>query len=96
MERFVEGVDRRQVTLLPPCLDDHVTEEDPIRVVEPFVDELDLGAFRLRGRGARGDGAPLLHPTTMLKLYLYGYLNRDAAGHALGARGRAGRHAAPA
>ena len=49
MERLVEGVDRRQVTLLPPCLDDYVTEENPVRVVEVFVDELDLGTLGFAG-----------------------------------------------
>ena len=44
MKRFVEGADRRQVTPLPPCLDDHVAEDNPVRVVEAFVGELDLGA----------------------------------------------------
>ena len=49
MKRFVEGADRRQVTLLPPCLDDYVAEENPVRVVEVFVNELDLGALGFAG-----------------------------------------------
>ena len=76
MKRFVEGADRRQVTLLPPCLDDYVTEENPVRVVEAFVDELDLGALGFEGVVPEVTGRPSYHPATMLKLYLYGYLNR--------------------
>ena len=76
MKRFVEGMDRRQVTLLPPCLDDYVTEENPVRVVEVFVDELDLGALGFAGVVPEVTGRPSYHPATMLKLYLYGYLNR--------------------
>ena len=58
MQRFVEGVDRRQVTLLPPCLDDCVTEENPVRVVEAFVDELDLGALGFAGVVPEVTGRP--------------------------------------
>ena len=76
MKRFVEGADRRQVTLLPPCLDDYATEENPVRVVEVFVDELDLGALGFAGVVPEVTGRPSYHPATMLKLYLYGYLNR--------------------
>ncbi|UZO95013.1 Transposase (plasmid) [Roseomonas mucosa] len=76
MKRFVEGADRRQVTLLPPCLDDYVAEENPVRVVEVFVNELDLGALGFAGVVPEVTGRPSYHPATMLKLYLYGYLNR--------------------
>ena len=76
MKRFVEAADRRQVTLLPPCLDDYVMEENPVRVVEAFVDELDLGALGFAGVVPEVTGRPSYHPATMLKLYLYGYLNR--------------------
>jgi transposase len=76
MKRFVEGADRRQVTLLPPCLDDYVTEDNPVRVVEVFIDELDLGALGFEGVVPEATGRPSYHPSTMLKLYLYGYLNR--------------------
>lgn len=76
MKRFVEGADRRQVTLLPPCLDDYVAEDNPVRVVEVFIDELDLGALGFEGVVPEATGRPSYHPSTMLKLYLYGYLNR--------------------
>ncbi len=75
MSRFVEGVDRRQPMLLPECLDDYVAAENPVRVVDVFVDELDL-----RGLGfevtAAATGRPGYHPATLLKLYVYGYLNK--------------------
>ena len=47
MKRFIEGEDRRQVTLLPECLDDYIGEDNPVRVVDVFVDELNLGALGL-------------------------------------------------
>lgn len=75
MGRFVEGEDRRQPVLLPSCLDDYVGEENPARVIDVFVDELDL-----RGLGFEivpaATGRPAYHPATLLKLYIYGYLNR--------------------
>jgi transposase len=76
MKRFVEGADRRQVTLLPPCLDDYVTEDNPVRVVEVFIEELDLGVLDFDGVVPEVTGRPAYHPSTMLKLTLYGYLNR--------------------
>jgi transposase len=76
MKRFVEGEDRRQSLLLPDSLDDYVTEDNPVRVVEVFIDELDLGALGFAGVAPASTGRPAYHPATMLKLYLYGYLNR--------------------
>ena len=75
MSRFVEGEDRRQPTLLPSCLDDYVGEENPARVIDVFVDELDLGALGFEVTPA-ATGRPAYHPATLLKLYVYGYLNR--------------------
>jgi transposase len=74
--RFVEGEDRRQSLLLPECLDDYVTEDNPVRVVEVFIDELDLGALGFEGVRPAATGRPAYHPSTLLKIYLYGYLNR--------------------
>lgn len=75
MSRFVEGEDRRQPVLLPSCLDDYVSEENPARVIDVFVEELDL-----RGLGFEivpaATGRPAYHPAMLLKLYIYGYLNR--------------------
>lgn len=74
MGRFIEGCDRREVQLLPDCVDDYVAQESPVRVIDVFVDELDLAAL---GFGdAAATGRPGYHPATMLKLYLYGYLNQ--------------------
>lgn len=76
MGRFVEGEDRRQDFLLPASLDDYVSEDNPVRVVEAFIDELDLHAFGFAGATPAETGRPAYHPSTMLKIYLYGYLNR--------------------
>ena len=76
MKRFVEGEDRSQLILLPECLDDYVGEDNPVRVVEAFVDELDLAALGFMGVVPEATGRPSYHPVTLLKIYLYGYLNR--------------------
>ena len=74
MSRFIEGCDRRQRLLLPDCIEDYVAEDSPVRVVDVFVDELDLAALGFVG--AAVTGRPSYHPATMLKLYIYGYLNQ--------------------
>jgi transposase len=74
MGRFIEGCDRRERRLLPDCVDDYVGEDSPVRVVDVFVDELDLAALGFEGAAATG--RPGYHPATMLKLYVYGYLNQ--------------------
>jgi transposase len=74
MGRFIEGCDRRERQLLPDCVDDYVSEESPVRVIDVFVDELDLVVLGFAG--AATTGRPGYHPATMLKLYLYGYLNQ--------------------
>ena len=76
MKRFIEGEDRRQAMLLPDCLDDYVAENNPVRVVEVFIDELDLAALGFAGIVPEETGRPAYHPATLLKIYLYGYLNR--------------------
>ena len=76
MKRFVEGEDRRQATLLPDCLDDYVAPDNPVRIVEAFVDELDLAALGFAGVVPEATGRPSYHPATLLKIYIYGYLNR--------------------
>ena len=76
MGRFVEGEDRRQSLLLPESLDDYVTEDNPVRVVEVFIEELDLGALGFDGVKPAATGRPAYHPSSLLKIYLYGYLNR--------------------
>ena len=76
MKRFVEGEDRFQSTLFPETLADYVTEDNPIRVVDVFVDALDLRALGFKSVDPCATGRPAYHPSTMLKLYIYGYLNR--------------------
>ena len=76
MKRFVEGGDRRQATLLPDSLEDYVTQDNPVRVVDVFIDELDLEALGFSGVAPEVTGRPAYHPATLLKIYLYGYLNR--------------------
>src|SRR5580700_4127030 len=76
MSRFVEGCDRRQIALLPDCLDDYVTEDNPVRVVDAFVDELDLAVLGFAGVVPETTGRPAYHPSTLLKIYLYGYVNQ--------------------
>src|SRR5213595_1370160 len=76
MKRFIEGEDRTQVTLLPACLDDYVEAENSVRVVEVFIDGLDLDALGFVGVDPAATGRPAYHPAVLLKLYIYGYLNR--------------------
>ena len=76
MSRFVQGADRRQQTLLPECLDDYVAEDNPVRVVDVFVDELDLKRLGFEGMTPAATGRPAYHQGTLLKLYVYGYLNK--------------------
>ena len=76
MRRFVEGADRKQGTLFPDYLDDWVDENNPVQVIDAFVDELDLGELGFDGVTPEATGRPSYHPSVLLKLYIYGYLNR--------------------
>ena len=76
MTRYIEGWDRRQALLLPECMDDYVDENNPVRVVEAFVDRLDLAELGFERAVPAETGRPAYHPGTLLKLYIYGYLNR--------------------
>lgn len=76
MRRFVEGEDRSQSTLFPERLEDWISEDNPVRVVDVFVDELDLGGLGFDRVAPRATGRPSYHPSVLLKLYIYGYLNR--------------------
>jgi transposase len=76
MKRFIEGEDRGQGTLLPELLDDYVAQDNPVRVVDVFVDELDLALLGFTGVQPAKAGRPVYHPAVLLKLYIYGYLNR--------------------
>src|SRR3954467_11364560 len=76
MKRFVEGTDRGQSTLFPECLEDWIDENNPVQVIDAFVDELDLGELGFEGVTPEITGRPSYHPSVLLKLYIYGYLNR--------------------
>ena len=76
MKRFIAGADRAQSTLLPECLDDFIDESNPVRVIDAFVDALDLGKLGFDGVVPEATGRPSYHPSALLKLYIYGYLNR--------------------
>ena len=76
MKRFVEGTDRGQSTLLPECLEDWICEDNPVRVIDVFVNGLDLDELRFSGVDPEATGRPSYHPSVLLKLYIYGYLNR--------------------
>jgi transposase len=76
MKRFIEGDERSQVTLLPECLDDYIAEDNPVRVVDVFVDELRLHDLGFEGTEPAETGRPSYHPAVLLKIYIYGYLNR--------------------
>src|SRR5210317_52966 len=75
MARFIEGIARDQVALLPECLDDYVDADNPVRVIDAFVDmlDLDLLGFDVEPEAM---GRPGYHPGVMLRIYLYGYLNQ--------------------
>jgi transposase len=76
MKRYVEGENRSQSTLFPESLDDYIAEDNPVRVVDVFVHELDLKALGFEGAEPEETGRPAYHPGTLLKIYIYGYLNR--------------------
>ena len=75
MSGFIEGDDRHQLTLFPERLDDYIAEDSPVRVIDVFIDELDISGLGFK-TVAEVTGRPGYHPTTLLKLYIYGYLNR--------------------
>jgi transposase len=76
MKRFIEGEDRSQATLLPEYLDDYIAEDNPVRAVDAFVEALDLKALEFDSADPAVTGRPSYHPAVLLKMYLYGYLNR--------------------
>ena len=76
MKRFIEGENRSQSTLFPERLDDYIAEDNAVRVIEVFVDELNLNQLGFDGMQPEATGRPAYHPATLLKIYIYGYLNR--------------------
>ena len=75
MKRFVDGVDRSQGLLLPDRLEDYVHEDNPVRVVDAFVEALDLSELGFDAANRAAGGRPAYHPAALLKIYIYGYLN---------------------
>src|SRR5215831_20122425 len=76
MKRYVEGEARSQATLFTDTLEDYIAEDNPVRVVDAFVDELDLLTLGFDGMEPEPTGRPAYHPASLLKIYVYGYLNR--------------------
>jgi len=85
MTRLVEGVDRGQTTLFPESLGDWIGRDNPVRVIDAFVDALDLRALGFDGIAPEVTGRPSYHPAALLKLYIYGYLNSGAFKPPIGA-----------
>ena len=83
MKRYIEGEDRSQATLLPEYLDDYIAEDNPVRAVDAFVEELELKALGFEGADPAITGRPSYHPAVLLKIYIYGYLNRIASSRRL-------------
>ena len=89
VRRFVEGIDRGQATLFPECLADWIEENNSVRVIDAFVDKLDLSRLGFEGVTLEATGRPSYHPAVLLKLYIYGYLNRvQSSRERLGAMSR--------
>jgi transposase len=76
MKRFIKGECRTQTTLLPESIDDYISDTNPVRIVDVFVDELDLANLGFEGIEPAATGRPAYHPAILLKIYIYGYLNR--------------------
>jgi len=84
MRRFVEGIDREQAALFPECLEDWIDKDNPVRAIDAFVDRLDLSELGFDGVAPEVTGRPSYHPSGLLKLYIYGYLNRVQSSRRLG------------
>jgi transposase len=76
MKRFIEGADRGQSTLFPECVEDWIGQDNPVRVIDVLVDDLDLAELGFGGVDPEATGRPSYHPSILLKLYVYGYLNQ--------------------
>jgi transposase len=76
MKRFIDGADRGQSTLFPECVEDWIGEDNPVRVIDVLVDGLDLTELGFGGVDPAATGRPSYHPSILLKLYIYGYLNQ--------------------
>ena len=74
--KYVEGQDREQITLLPDCVEDYIGEDNSVRVIDAFVNSLDMEALGFRRSQPEETGRPPYDPRDMLKLYIYGYFNK--------------------
>ena len=83
MKRFIQGVDREQLSLFPELLDDYITQDNPVRFLDAFVEFLNLGELGFKKVVPCVTGRPAYHPSVLLKLYIYGYLNRIQSGRRL-------------
>ena len=73
---YIEGFDRNQLILFPESLDEYISEDNPVRFIDAFVESVDLKALGFRHAVLQETGRPPYHPSVLLKLYVYGYLNR--------------------
>ena len=76
MKRFIESANRSQCLLLPEILDDYIAEDNPVRVIEAYIEALDLRELGFKGIEPQNTGRPAYHPSVLLMIYIYGYLNR--------------------
>ncbi|MFY2822515.1 transposase, partial [Ruegeria sp. MALMAid1280] len=83
MSGYIEGADRSQATLFPDWLEDWIDEDSPVRVIDLFVDEINLGEIGFHRTAPARTGRPGYHPSVLLKLFIYGYLNRGPSSRAL-------------
>jgi transposase len=74
--KYIEGVDRSQLSYLPECLEDYIQEDNPIKIIDVFVDGLNLDKLGFNKIALKDKGRPPYHPKTLLKLYIYGYMNK--------------------
>jgi transposase len=94
MKRFIEGANRAQAAILPECLDDYISDDNPVRAIEAFVEAVDLSNLGFEGVHPEATGRPSYHPATLLKIYIYGYV--DVGGSCQLASLLSGRAHAPA
>lgn len=83
MKRIIEGIERAQSTLFPVLLDEYIAEDNSVRVIDAYIDSLDLQALSFDGATPINTGRPSYHPAIFLKIYTYGYLNRIQSGRRL-------------
>jgi transposase len=73
---YIRGINRKQITLFPEAVDDYITEDNPVQFIDAFVDNLDLKKLEFKHSEPESTGRPPYNPADLLKLYIYGYLNR--------------------